>query len=256
MSSVHYTISGAGPAVVLLHGGTGSSETYWAGQVLELARSFTLILMDHRGFGKSEDVGDFSIEACADDVISVLDDRDLDRADLVGLSLGGAIALQTALNAPLRVRRLVLADTFSAVKTERFRRFIDYALIGALRAGGVELMTNLNLIFAHGEDYLREHRNDPRPSAEDWSPRQVERYISALEQIRDWDIDDRLGEITAPALVVWGSDDIEVPRSYAVRLAEALPNALMTVIPEAGHKTCTDRPEAFNKLLRTFLSAN
>jgi len=254
MTSVHYTTTGAGPVVVLLHGGTGSSETYWAGQTQELSRDFTLILMDHRGFGKSDTVGEFSIEACAADVLAVLDERDVDQADLVGLSLGGAIAMQTALLAPSRVRRLVLADTFSRVATERFRRFIDYALIGALRHGGIGLMSDINLIFAHGEQYLFDHAKDLRHAEETWSQQQVDRYVQALERIRDWDIDERLADIIAPSLIVWGSDDIEVPRVYAERLANALPNALLTVIAGAGHKSCTDQPDMFNKLVRTFLS--
>lgn len=252
MGDIHYSVSGSGPTVVMLHGGTGSSETYWAGQVPELSRSFNVIVMDHRGFGQSEHAGTFAIEACARDVVAVLDKEGVERANLVGLSLGGAVAMQTALDHPSRVRRLVLADTFSAVRTERFRRFIDYALIGSLRAGGYELMANINSIFAHGEGFLS--AENPVNSGESWSQARIDAYVGALEEIRDWDIDDQLQSITAPTLIVWGSDDIEVPREYSERLSTAMPNAIMTVIPNAGHKSCTDRPDLFNKLVRTFLA--
>lgn len=254
MGKIHHTVIGSGPPVVLLHGGTGSSDTYWAGQVDDLSKVFTLILMDHRGFGRSAEAGEFSVEACAKDVITVLDQNGFERADLIGLSLGGAIAMQTALDAPSRTRRLVLADTFSSVRTERFRRFIDYALIGALRAGGYDLMSNLNLIFAHGETFLSKQRSELAPTRETWHQAEIENYIVALSKIRDWDIEGRLAEITAPSLIIWGSDDIEVPRQYSEHLANTLPNALMTVIPDAGHKSCTDQPDLFNKLVRTFLA--
>lgn len=250
---IHHTVVGSGPPVVLLHGGTGSSETYWAGQIEGLSELFTLILMDHRGFGKS-DAGEFSIEGCAEDVVALLDQLDLRRADIVGLSLGGVVAMQTALLAPERVRRLVLSDTFSSVRTQRFRRFIDHVLIASLREGGHDLMYNLNLIFAHGEDYLSEHRDMLSAGMAQWRNTDIEQYVASLTAIRDWDADDQLDKITAPSLVVWGSDDIEVPRQYAERLAEAIPNAVLTVIQGAGHKCCVEKPGQFNKLVRTFLA--
>jgi pimeloyl-ACP methyl ester carboxylesterase len=255
VTELHHTVIGSGPPVVLLHGGTGSSDTYWAGQVDELSEIFTLILMDHRGFGRSAKVGEFSVEACAGDVVTILDQYGYEQADLVGLSLGGCIALQAALDSPSRIRRLVLADTFSSVRTERFRRFIDYALIGAVRAGGYDLMSNLNLIFAHGESFLAAQSSGSSPSGQVWQQTEIEAYVDALIKIRDWNVEAHLSQITAPSLIVWGSDDIEVPRQYSEHLANTLPNALMTVIPNAGHKSCTDQPRLFNKVVRTFLAS-
>lgn len=252
--TIHHTVHGDGPStVVLLHGGTGDSQTYWAAQVEELSKNFRLLLMDHRGFGRSDSLEEFSIAGCASDVVALLDEYSVPSADLVGLSLGGAIAIQTALARPDRVGRLVLADTFSSVRTERFQRFIDYALIASLREGGHDLMFNINLIFAHGERYLADSRDSFSEAMIAWRETEVDRYVKSLQAIRDWDVDSRLGEITAPSLVIWGSDDIEVPRVYAERLAAGLPNAILTVIPEAGHKSCADAPLAFNKLVRTFL---
>lgn len=250
---IHHTVIGNGPPVVLLHGGTGSSESYWAQQVPVLSEHFRLILMDHRGFGASDYEGAFSIPACAADLEALLDGLGVEAASLVGLSLGGAIALQFAADRPTRVRRLVLADTFSGVFTERFRRFIDHALIGSLEQGGHDLMFELNLQFAFSERYLAEHGDELEVQKRAWREMDIPRYVESLRAIRDWSIDDRLGEVTAPSLVLWGSEDIEVPRIYSDRLANALPHAVLSVIDGAGHKSCADRPEAFNRAVLSFL---
>jgi len=81
----------------------------------------------------------------------------------------------------------------------------------------------------------------------------VQRYTAMLRSILEWSIDDRLAEIRSPALVLWGSEDIELPRVYSQRIAEALPYAVLSVIEGAGHKSCAERPDQFNKALLTFL---
>lgn len=251
---IRHTVVGKGSPVVLLHGGTGSPESYWSPQIPVLSEHFQVILMWYRGYGdSSEDEGAFSIEGCAADLRDVLDTLGVERASLVGLSLGGAISLQFALDSPDRVRRLVLADTMSGVYTQMFRRFIDHALIDAIEQGGHDLMFELNLLFAYSERYLAEHEDELEAQKEAWRQMDVARYTTMLRAIRSWSVDDRLGEIRAPALVLWGSEDIEIPRVYSQRLADALPHAVLSVIEGSGHRSCADQPEAFTKAVLAFL---
>jgi pimeloyl-ACP methyl ester carboxylesterase len=246
---------GEGPAVALLHGGTGSPESYWAPQIPVLSPHFRLVLMQYPGYGDAEGgAEEFSIPNAARALRDLLDELGLERTSCVGLSLGGAVSLQFALDYPTRVNRLVLADTMSGVWTQKFRRFIDHALIGAIEQGGHDLMYELNLIFAFSERYLAENEAALEAGKEAWRSMDVARYTAMLRSIRDWSVDDRLGEIEAPALVLWGSEDIEIPRVYSERLVSALPNAILSVIEGSGHKSCSDRPEAFNKAVLTFLS--
>jgi 3-oxoadipate enol-lactonase len=245
---------GKGPPVVLLHGGTGDPESYWSPQIPVLSERFRLILTQYPGYG-DEAGGDapFSIPACALHVRDLLDELGVERASLVGLSLGGAVSLQFALDHPERVRRLVLADTMSGVWTQKFRRFIDHALIGSIEQAGPDLMFELNLIFAFSERYLAENELLFEQQKEAWRAIDVRKYTAMLRSIRDWSVDERLAEIEAPALVLWGSEDVEIPRVYSERLASALPNAILSVIEGSGHKSCADRPEAFNKAVTAFL---
>ena len=249
-----HKVVGEGPPVVLLHGGTGDPESYWSPQLPVLSEQFRLILTQYPGYGdEAGGEATFSIPACAAHVASLLDELEVERASLVGLSLGGAVSLQFALDFPTRVRRLVLADTMSGVWTQKFRRFIDHALIGAIEQGGHDLMFELNLIFAFSERYLGENEALFEQQKQAWRTMDVARYTAMLRAIRDWSVDDRLGEIEAPALVLWGSEDIEIPRVYSERLASALPHAILSVIEGSGHKSCADRPEAFNKAVLAFL---
>lgn len=250
----HRTV-GEGPPVVLLHGGTGDPESYWSPQLPVLSQRFRVILTQYPGYGDEAGGSEpFSIPGCAAHVRGLLDELEIERASLVGLSLGGAVSLQFALDYPERVRRLVLADTMSGVWTQKFRRFIDHALIGAIEQGGHDLMFELNLIFAFSERYLAENEAAFAAQKEAWRAMDVAKYTAMLRAIRDWSVDDRLGEITAPALVLWGSEDIEIPRVYSERLVAALPHAILSVIEGSGHKSCADRPEAFNKAVLAFLS--
>lgn len=248
-----HRVIGDGPPVVLLHGGTGDPESYWSPQIPVLSKRFRVVLTQYPGYGYEGDDAEFSIPACAAHVRALLDELDIERASLVGLSLGGAVSLQFALDYPDRVRCLVLADSMSGVWTQKFRRFIDHALIGAIEQGGHDLMYELNLIFAFSERYLDENAETLERQKEAWRTVDAAKYTAMLRSIRDWSIDDRLGEIEAPALVLWGSEDIEIPRVYSERLASALPHAILSVIEGSGHKSCADRPEAFNKAVTAFL---
>ena len=246
---------GDGPPVVLLHGGTGDPESYWTPQLPVLSKHFTLIITQYPGYGDAAG-GDaaFSIPNCAAHVRTVLDEIGIAKASLVGLSIGGAVSMQFALDYPDRVKKLVLADTMSGVWTEKFRRFIDFALIDAIEQGGHDLMFELNLIFAFSERYLAENKETLARQKEGWRAMDVAKYTAMLRAVREWSIDDRLAEIVAPALVLWGDEDIEIPRVYSERIVSQLPNAILSVIPGSGHKSCSDKPELFNKAVLAFLS--
>jgi pimeloyl-ACP methyl ester carboxylesterase len=245
---------GQGEPVVLLHGATGSPESYWAPQIPVLSQHFQVLLMQYPGYGADgDDQQTFSIPDTARALNGLLDELGLARVNLVGLSLGGAVSLQFAHSHPDRVRRMVLADTLSGVRTERFRRFLEYVLIGAIEQSGPDLMYDMNVIFAFSERFLQENRDELDSGKAAWRSIDVPRYTAMLRSILEWSIDDRLHEIQAPALVLWGSEDIELPRVYSERIATALPHAVMSVIEGAGHKSCSDDPDNFNKAVLAFL---
>jgi len=253
--SIYYEVVGEGPAIVFLHGITGDSSTYWAKQVPFFSQEFKVITVDLRGHGKSKLVmsSEGYLEGCANDVSRILDALNIARTHIVGLSKGGLVAQHFALKHPQRLRRLVLADTSSGIKTEKLPRFIGDVLIKTAERSGMEHVFDLNLLWAHSERYLEENKDEIAAEREHFTKTPADEYIAVLRATSVSDITDQLPKIVAPTLVIWGSEDIESPRLHSYILAKNIPNAMLVIIDKAGHKSCVERPEEFNKVVNTFL---
>ena len=253
--SIYYEVAGEGPAIVFLHGTTGDSSTYWAKQVPFFSQEFKVITVDLRGHGKSKlaMIKGGYLEDCADDVSRILDELNIARAHIVGLSKGGLVAQHFALKHTERLRRLVLADTSSGIKRERMRRFIEDVLIKTAERSGMEHVFDLNLLWAYSERYIEENKDKFALDREQFAKTPVEEYVAVLKETIVTDITGQLVKIVAPTLVIWGSEDIEIPRLYSEILAKNIPNSMLVIIEGAGHKSCIDRPEEFNKIVNTFL---
>jgi pimeloyl-ACP methyl ester carboxylesterase len=253
--SIYYEVTGEGPAIVFLHGATGDSSTYWENQVPFFSQDFEVITVDIRGHGRSK-LGVVTvdyIEDCADDLRRILDELNISEAHIVGLSKGGLVAQRFALKHPQRLRRLVLADTSSGIKSEKMRRFLEDVLIKTAERSDMEHVFDLNLLWAHSARYLEENKDRIALERKHFAETSVEEYIALMKTTSVADITDQLPKIIAPTLVIWGSEDIEIPRLYSEILARNIPNAMLVIIEGAGHKSCVDRPEEFNKVVNTFL---
>ncbi len=173
--ALHYDRSGSGPAVVLIPG-LGGDGRFWAGVVARLAERFDLIVVDHRGAGRSaRPAGPYSIDLIARDMLSVLDAEGCAAAHLVGHSTGGAIVQSLALDAPERVRSLVISGSWDRPDA-RFRALFE-ARAALLDAGLAAAYQQLTHVFgfdpawmdAHaaelvGRWMLPERRSSPSPS--------------------------------------------------------------------------------------------
>lgn len=253
--TLFYQTHGSGPnVIVFLHGGTGDATSYWENQVPYFARDFTVVTLDHRGFGRSSigETPDY-VDACADDIRSVLEHLHVPRAHVVGLSMGGMVAQTFALKYPAMVRRLILADTLSGVRTEKLRRFRDDVLIKTAETVGMEHVFDLNLLWAFSEAYLKQNKEKLEVQRRQWAKESPQNFARALRSLRNVDMTERLCNIIAPTLVIWGSEDIEVPRCYSETLVSNIPHSMLVVIEGAGHKSCVDKPIEFNKVVATFL---
>lgn len=249
-----YEEAGQGSPLVFIHGHT-LTAALWDDQWPVLARRFRTVRLDLRGHGRSSAPGSgYSSADFAADILGLLDHLGIARACLVGLSLGGRVALQVALSAPQRVSALVLIDSaldgfaFSAEFRDTIRRLRESARRAGLRYAldNVWLPSPLfacaiadpalcarlrDMVFQFsGMEYLHD-QPAPRPS---------------LRQI------DRLGEIQAPTLVVVGQDDGEDLQRIADALARGIAGAERAVIAGCGHLPPLEQPEALNALLLEF----
>lgn len=262
---IHYQVKGQGKPVVLIHG-FGASIITWRHNFAVLAEQFRVYMLDLPGFGfsaKGRD-NDYTWAAQADTIAALLDHGGAtEPVSLIGNSMGGAIALEFALAYPERVDKLVLIDAAAYLPSRRMpawggRLFTLYPPL-------TRLAIAKTLLNPKGMDNsLRRVYHDPNcvtPELREafYQPARTPGAADALVQmINDFPknfIADRLGQLQAPALVIWGDDDKLIPLEQGERLARELPHARLVVIPEAGHLPHEEQPAEVNALIREFLSA-
>ncbi|MBI5089806.1 MAG: alpha/beta fold hydrolase [Actinobacteria bacterium] len=253
---LHYEAFGrsSAPAVLMIQG-LGADKHGWDMQRFVLAARYRVIAFDNRGAGRSDKpFGHYDLEQMAEDAIAVLDHAKVDRAHVVGASMGGAIAQIVALRHPHRVRSLTLACT--ACRNHAWRRELLHSWAVHATERGMGAMTREAARRVTGPRSFR--RLLP---AFGWlGPLALGRTSHAFAaQVRailaaDESMAEHLAEITVPALVLVGNQDILTPRGDSEELAERLPNAELVVISGAAHGFMVEHATTFNRVLLEFLS--
>jgi pimeloyl-ACP methyl ester carboxylesterase len=247
---LYYESMGKGPAVVLIHGGLVDSRL-WDAQMKPLSKRFRVVRYDIRGYGRSNaPTGEYYP---LEDLRALLDYLKIDKATLVGLSLGGIVAADFALEHPERVERLVLVS--SGLRGAKLPP--DEAAANARRVAASEGMGRYFEEFLKSDMLAGVRR---RPAAREAMRRMMvenykaDAYIRAgLPQSPEPPTAQRLGQIKAPALVVVGSLDAKNAQDVADMLAAGIHGARKVVIPGASHHPPVETPEEFNRVLLDYL---
>lgn len=250
---LRYETCGAGTPVVFLHG-LGSSADDWALQVPAFAERHRVITLDLRAHGQSQFAGALTVEQMAADVAELLSRLEAAPAHVVGLSLGGCVALALGIHHAGWVRSLTLVNTFARYQP---------AGVGGLWRGLRRLwllkfrpVRELAEFVAAGlfpqpeQGFLRE------AAIASLSRNSRTTYWAALHAIRRFDARAQLGVIRCPALVVMGERDRTVPRAAGELLARTIPGAQKLVLTDSGHASPMDQPEAFNAAVLRFLESS
>ena len=254
---LHSEVAGEGPAVALLHEGICDSRM-WDSQWEMFTRSHRLLRFDFRGFGRSPlDEGKFSN---ARDTIELLDRHGFEQFALVGVSLGGRVALEVALAAPERVSALVLVGSGLPGHdwSDEMKATWDKEE-AALLAGDLDAAVEVTLRTWVDGPRRKPADVDPQVRARvaEMQRRAIELQLpfedSAEEELLVEDVADRLGEIEAPTLVLVGEEDVPDIRAIADRLVREIPNARFETIANAAHAPSMERPEEFDQLVLGFL---
>ncbi len=243
---------GRGTKVVLLHG-LGSSAEDWLFQVPALSRRHSVAAVNLPGHGGSRPwPGWPTISDYARAVVSAMETHGASPAHLVGLSLGGAVALQAAIDAPLSVRSLSLVSTFGRLRltpTATLRGAVRLALVMAGRMDWLGAWVAAGLFPRSDQAALRQAA-ETRIAAN--PPRG---YLQALRAAARFDLGSRLETLRVPTMVVAGTADTTVPTSASRELAARIPGARLRLLPGAGHVASVDAPDELNELLLSFLEA-
>jgi pimeloyl-ACP methyl ester carboxylesterase len=248
---IHYERVGAGPPVLLLHG-LGSCAADWAPQIDALAGAHTVVTVDLRGHGESgRPPGPYSMGLFARDVARLLEALALAPAHVVGLSLGGMVAFQLAVDAPALVRTLVIVNSAPAVVPRRLSERLALASrLWALRLLGLRPIAQRIAAVNFPEPGQRALR---RALAARVASNDPAAYRASMDAIIGWSVADRIGAIACPTLVVSGDRDytpVTLKQAYAARMRDAR----VAVVRRSRHVTPMDQPEVFNRLLLAFIA--
>ncbi len=244
-------LAGAGPPLLLLHG-LGGSHDDWRRQVPLLARRYRVIAPDLRGFGDSERQEPFTIQQHARDARALLVELGIARAHVVGLSMGGAVAMELAITQPECVAGLVLANTapdFELSSWERrYMGFSRMVLALTLGVGGVARLFARAVFPAPHQARLRKRLLERASHTSRWV------YLATLRSLTRWSAEGRLGRIRSPTLVIGAEHDytdIDEKRRWAA----AIPAARVEMIAGSRHRSELDSPRAFNLAVSEFLDS-
>jgi len=247
----YYETSGAGQPVVLIHG-LGSSTRDWEAQVPALAERYQVIAYDLRGHGQSDKpAGPYQMAQYAADLAGLLSALGIPSAHIVGISLGGGVALQFAMDYPDRVGSLVVVNGGPTLGGTREQQ---EALI-AQRVGIVQQlgMRAMGQALAPALFPSPDQATQRETFVERWADNDPQAYLAALRSMFGWDITARLGEIACPVLLL-ASDQDYSPVAAKEAYRQSIPNARLVVIPDAHHALPMERPEAFTAALGEFLA--
>jgi 3-oxoadipate enol-lactonase len=204
------------------------------------------VRFDLRGHGGSPvPPGPYSLADMGADVVALQDRLGLERAHLCGISLGGMIAMWTAIHEPARVDRLMLCSTSAALGppsgwAERAR---------LVREHGTEAVADAVVARWLTPAYAAEHPELRRRLRAMVAATPDEGYAGACAAIEHMDLEGGLGRIEAPTLVIAGADDTSTPPDHAARIAARVPEARMAVVPDAAHLANLQQPAAVTALL-------
>ena len=218
---LHFTKTGSGPPLLLLHG-NGEDGTYFAHQISEFSRDFTVYAIDTRGHGRSpRGTAPFTLSQFADDLLAFMEGQRIPQADILGFCDGGNIALLFALRYPDRVRRLILNGA-------------------NLDPKGVKTSVQLPVVLGyHIASLFRAPK--ARANAEQLGLMVNEPHIAPAE----------LRKLSMPVLVIAGDRDM-IRDDHTRLIAESIPGAKLAIIP-GDHFIANRAPAAFNQAVRAFL---
>ncbi len=255
---LNYERTGAGEAVVFLHGFTGSTAD-WASQIPLVRENYTAIAVDHRGHGKSgapDDEDAYSIKIFSEDVYQLMQKLGIAKYCLVGHSMGGFMSLQHVLDHPEAVSALVLVDTSSgdferAPGYEEHRAKLDElarndGLEAAFEYDAMNSPMRVERFKKHPEQYEISRRKTLQTS--------VNGYIYVARTFNQWPpVTNRLNEIEVPTLIFLGEEDDGFIKASQI-MEESIKGAKLVTVPSVGHNPHEEAPDIFNKEFMAFLN--
>jgi len=252
---------------VIMHHGYGATGNIWIAQMKELSKYFKVITLDSRGSGKSDHpVNPYTLNTLVEDLKGLMDSLKIEKAHVIGQSMGGWIAQNFVLKYPKCVNKIVLLGTnhkgsgiqifkdtlinlYELQKQDKVKAFWDYAKLTHHRKYIKEMQADLKKKFYglwNGEDMIKELTENKM------TPKDYQLLADATEK---HDVKDRLSEIKNPVLLIVGTNDKLSPKIIMEEIHKGIKNSKLEVIEETAHHIFLEAAPKVNQLIIDFLKS-
>ncbi|MBS0220707.1 MAG: alpha/beta fold hydrolase [Proteobacteria bacterium] len=252
-AELYYDKLGSGPPLFLVPG-LGGDSRFWGDNVAGLAKTFTVVVHDHRGTGRSSlSRIDYSVGQMADDALQLIEALGFDKVHWCGHSTGGAMGQVLAIEHPERIDRLVLSATWA--KTDTFFRRLFEARSQILRELGPEAYLKASALALHMPAWIRDHDAD-LATAEAKAKETIlipEIVLSRIAAIVAHDRREQLQKVRSPALAICARDDMVTPLYFTEELVRLIPRARAYILPDGGHLYPNVHGAEFRRVMTAFL---
>ena len=241
---LYYELHGEGKPIVFSHGWLEDCSI-WDSQVEHFAKKYAVILYDHRGHGRSDKpIGDYSVQALSNDLYSLMQKLKLERATLVGFSLGGMAAIIFALEHPDKVSKLVLVGTtakmtlFPLLIVRVLRYVLPYKTVARNVCKRRFYKPSKQIVE---DELVRAMRVDSYAA-----------YECLKEFTKNYDVRDRVREMEVPTLIIVGEKD-KINLEASRYLNREIKGSELRIVPSSGHTVMVEKSEEFNQILEEFI---
>ena len=255
---IYYEIHGQGDPLILIMGLRRNVE-WWYRQIPSLSKHFQVIVFDNRGAGRSDKpVMEYSMHLFADDTAGLMDALDISTAHILGVSMGGYIAQELALNHSPKVKSLVLGcsgcggDRAVIMSPERMEKFT------ANKGLSPEQILRKDMDIYFSDEYVRQHpekiKEFEKISMRYYQP--ADAFFRQFDACQRHDTGDRLNQLAVPTLIMTGDDDPLVPPENSHILTDLIAGADLVVFPGGRHCFFIEHADRFNQRAVEFFQAN
>ncbi len=254
---IYYEIHGSGPPLVLIMGLRRNAE-WWYHQIPELSKHFTIIAFDNRGAGRSDKPKtEYSIGLFADDTAGLVDFLDIPKAHILGISMGGYIAQELAINYRDKINGLILGCTSCGGKRAVHMPEEKMEKFQANKGLTPEQILRKDMDLYFSDRFIREHpdwiEEFVNVSLRYYQP--ADAFFRQLNACIKNDTGDRVHKISGPVLIMTGDDDYLVPSENSYILKELMPQAKLEIFPGCRHCFFLEEPARFNRSVIRFFQS-
>lgn len=237
---------------IVLANSLGADHTMWDPQIAMLTQRYQVLRFDTRGHGKSDTPPeDWTLADMEADTLALMDAHGIERADYMGLSMGGMVGLGLALNAPQRFGRMVIADG-RADAPEAFRTNWDNR-IAKVQAGGLESIVDMTLQTWFTPDWITANPDQVSRVRDMVLANDPAGYCRCCAALKGLDHLRHLGEVTLPLIYVVGDADKGAAPEVMQAMADATPGSRLERVEQAAHISNMNNPAGFNRAIGAFL---